>query len=102
MPSLRLAGERHRGRLETIIREVSFYVHAGCPSCQGTGYSGKMALFDLLPFAPGVQNQILSDAPLEERLSRILEENLQSAFPSVEDLLRRGMVTFDDVLPFFR
>jgi hypothetical protein len=61
-----------------------------------------MALFDLLPFAPGVQNQILSDAPLEERLSRIIEENLQSAFPSVEDLLRRGMVTFDDVLPFFR
>jgi len=102
VPSLRLAGERHRGRLETIIREVSFYVHDGCPSCQGTGYSGKMALFDLLPFAPGVQNQILSDAPLEERLSRIIEENLQSAFPSVEDLLRRGMVTFDDVLPFFR
>jgi type IV pilus assembly protein PilB len=102
VPSLRLAGERHRGRLETIIREVSFYVHAGCPSCQGSGYSGKMALFDLLPFAPGVQNQILSDAPLEERLSRIIEENLQSAFPSVEDLLRRGMVTFDDVLPFFR
>src|SRR3990170_1573525 len=101
VPSLRLAGERHRERLETIIREVSFYVHAGCPSCQGTGYSGKMALFDLLPFAPGVQNQILSDAPLEERLSRIIEENLQSAFPSVEDLLRRGMGTFDDVLPFF-
>jgi type II secretory ATPase GspE/PulE/Tfp pilus assembly ATPase PilB-like protein len=102
MPSLHLAGERYREKLESMLREVSFYVPAGCPRCQGTGYSGKMALFDLLPFTPSVQNQVLSDAPLEERLARIVEENLQAAFPSVEDLLRRGMVTFDDVLPFFR
>ncbi len=101
-PSLHLAGERYRDKLDSMVREVSFYVHAGCPRCQGTGYSGKMALFDLLPFTPSVQNQLLSDSPLEERLARIVEENLQFAFPSAEDLLRRGMVTFDDVLPFFR
>ncbi|HEU5359914.1 MAG TPA: ATPase, T2SS/T4P/T4SS family [Candidatus Deferrimicrobiaceae bacterium] len=102
VPSSKHAGDRYREKLETMFREVSFYVHAGCPRCQGIGYSGKMALFDLLPFTPGVQNVVLSDAPLEERIDRILEENLQSALPSVEDLLRRGMVTFDDVLPFFR
>src|SRR3990170_1238380 len=38
VPSLRLAGERHRGRLETIIREVSFYVHDGCPSMNVEGH----------------------------------------------------------------
>jgi type II secretory ATPase GspE/PulE/Tfp pilus assembly ATPase PilB-like protein len=102
IPSLHLAGERYREKLESVVREVSFYVHAGCPRCQGTGYSGKMALFDLLPFTPSVQNHVLSDAPLEERIARIVEESLQSAYPSVEDLLRRGMVTFDDVLPFLR
>jgi type IV pilus assembly protein PilB len=92
----------YREKLETMVQEVTFYVRAGCPRCRGTGYSGKMALFDLLPFTPGVQSQIFSDEPLEEKLARIVEENLQSAFPSVDDLLRRGMVTFDDVLPFFR
>lgn len=102
VPSLRLAGDRCRERLEPLLREVSFYVRTGCSRCRGTGYSGKMALVDLLPFTPGVQNQVLSDAPVEERLARIVEENLQSAFPLAEDLLRRGMVTFDDVLPFFR
>jgi type IV pilus assembly protein PilB len=102
MPSVQLVGERHRETLETILREVSLYVHGGCPRCHGTGYSGKMALFDLLPFTPGVQGLLLSDAPFEERISRIVEENLRSVFPSVEDLLRRGMVTIDDVLPFFR
>ncbi len=102
VPSLRLAGDRCRARLEPLLREVSFYVRTGCSRCRGTGYSGKMALVDLLPFTPGVQNRILSDAPLEERIARIAEEDLRSAFPTAEDLLRRGLVTFDDVLPFFR
>lgn len=102
VPSLQLVGENYREKLETMVQEVTFYVRAGCPRCRGTGYSGKMALFDLLPFTPGVQHQIFSDEPLEEKLARIVGENLRSAFPSVEDLLRRGMVTFDDVFPFFR
>jgi hypothetical protein len=102
VPPLRLAGERYRERLETLGREVSFYVPAGCPRCQDSGYSGKMALFDLLPFTPGVQAQVTAGTSLEERMERILGEHLLSPFPSVEDLLRRGMVTFDDVLPFFR
>lgn len=102
VPSLKLVGERYRGGLEPILREVSFFVHGGCSRCRGTGYSGKIALFDLLPMTPGVQALILADAPPEERIERIVDEHLQSAFPSVEDLLRRGMVTFDDVLPFFR
>ena len=102
VPSFQLAGESHRERLRTMVREVTFYMPAGCPHCQETGFSGKMALSDLLPFTPGVQNEILSDAPLEKKLARIVEENSQPVFSSVEDLLRRGMVTFEDVLPFFR
>jgi type II secretory ATPase GspE/PulE/Tfp pilus assembly ATPase PilB-like protein len=102
VPSFQLAGESHRERLRMMVKEVTLYVPAGCPRCQGTGFSGKMALFDLLPFTPGVQNEILSEVPLEKRLAHIVEENSQSVFSSVEDLLRRGMVTFEDVLPFFR
>lgn len=102
VPSLTLAGESYRGRLETMIREVSFYVRAGCPRCRESGVAGKMALFEILPFTPGVQKRILSDDPLEERLAQIVDQHFLSAFPSVEDLLRRGMVTFDDVLPYFR
>lgn len=102
VPPLRLAGERYRVRLETLGREASFYVPGGCPRCRGSGYTGKVALFDLLPFTPGVQTQVTAGTSPEERTERILGEHLQSPFPAVEDLLRRGMVTFDDVLPFFR
>jgi len=101
-PTLRMVGERYRDQLERIVEEASFYIPAGCSRCGGTGFSGKMALVELLPFTPAVENLVASDASLEEKLGLLLQEDFYSAVQSVHDLLRRGMVTFDDVLPFFR
>jgi type IV pilus assembly protein PilB len=101
-PSLRVVGERYREELERIVADASFFLPSGCPKCGGTGYSGRVALIELVPFTPGVQNIVASEAALEEKLSRLMEEDLYSAAPSVQEMLRRGMVTFEDVAPFFR
>jgi len=101
-PSLGMVGERYRGDLERIIADASFYLPSGCPTCGGTGFSGRMALIELLPFTPGVQNIVASESTLEEKLSRLMEEDLYSAVQSVQEMLQRGMVTYEDVAPFFR
>ncbi|MFA6149313.1 MAG: ATPase, T2SS/T4P/T4SS family [bacterium] len=101
-PSLRMVGERYRGELERIVADASFYLPSGCPKCRDTGYSGRMALIELIPFTPGVQNIVASEDSLEEKLSRLMEEDLYSAAQSVQEMLRRGMVTYEDVAPFFR
>jgi type IV pilus assembly protein PilB len=101
-PSLVSVSERYRPELERSMEETPFFLPAGCPKCQGTGYSGKMALIELLPFTPGVQNAVVSEAGLEEKLSLLREEDFYPAFQTVHDLLRRGMVTYDEVQPFFR
>ena len=101
-PSLRMVGERYRAELERVVADASFYLPSGCPKCGGTGYSGRMALIDLIPFTPGVQNIVASEDTLEEKLTRLMEEDYYSAAQSVQDMLRRGMVTYEDVAPFFR
>lgn len=101
-PSLRMVGERYRGELERIVADASFYLPSGCPKCGGTGYSGRMALIEMIPFTPGVQNIVASEGTLDEKLSRLMEEDLYSAAQSVQEMLRRGMVTYEDVAPFFR
>jgi type IV pilus assembly protein PilB len=101
-PSLRMVGDRYRGELERIVADASFYLPSGCPKCDGTGYSGRMALIEMIPFTPGVQNIVASEGTLEEKLSRLVEEDLYSAVQSVQEMLRRGMVTYEDVAPFFR
>ncbi len=101
-PSLRMVGERYRAELERIVADAPFYLPSGCPKCGDTGYSGRMALIDLIPFTPGVQNIVASEGALEEKLSRLMEEDLYSAAQSVREMLRSGMVTYEDVAPFFR
>ena len=101
-PSLRMVGERYRGELERIVADASFYLPSGCPKCGGTGYSGRMALIELIPFTPGVQNIVSSEGTLEEKLSRLMEEDLYSAAQSVQEMLKSGLVTYEDVAPFFR
>jgi hypothetical protein len=49
-----------------------------------------------------VQNIVASDGTLEEKLSRLMEEDLYSTAQSVQEMIRRGMVTYEDVAPFFR
>jgi type II secretory ATPase GspE/PulE/Tfp pilus assembly ATPase PilB-like protein len=86
--------------MEQIIRESDFYLPAGCPACNGAGYSGKMAMIEMVPFTPGVGNIIVSGMDIEEKMSLIISEDFYPAVESVYDLLRRGMITYDDILPF--
>ena len=98
-PSLNMAGRR-KAEMEQIIRESDFYLPAGCQDCNGVGYSGKMAMIEMVPFTPGVGNIIVSDMGIEGKMSLILSEDYYPAVESVYDLLRRGMITYDDILPF--
>lgn len=101
-PSLRPGVGRGGKMLEEVIRETAFYMPAGCDRCDGKGYSGKIALAEALPFSQGVQNLLLAGLPVERTVEQLAEEHLYPAFRSVRELLRRGMVTYDDILPFFR
>lgn len=101
-PSFRPGGGKRGEMLEEIIRETSFYMPAGCDRCDGKGYSGKIALAEALPFSHGVQNLLLAGLPAERTVEQLAEEHIYPALQSVRELLRRGMVTYDDVLPFFR
>ncbi|GAB4368591.1 MAG: type IV-A pilus assembly ATPase PilB [Deltaproteobacteria bacterium] len=91
-----------RDRLVEIIREHSFFMPAGCERCEGRGFSGKMALAEVLPFTHGVQNLFLEGLSIEETVDRLFEEHFYPADPSIRELLRRGMITYDDIVPFFR
>lgn len=100
-PVARPGRNMRRELLGEIIRDTSFYMPAGCGRCAGRGFSGKMALAEVLPFTHGVQNLLLGDLPVEETIERLAEEHLYTAVQSIRELLRRGMVPYDDVLPFF-
>jgi general secretion pathway protein E len=52
---------------------VEFFRGLGCPACRGTGYRGRIALFELLPINDGVRDAI-AHAHTTMRLRALAEE----------------------------
>jgi type II secretory ATPase GspE/PulE/Tfp pilus assembly ATPase PilB-like protein len=90
--------------VRAVAGEIRFQTGAGCDRCHQTGYSGRTAIFEILPVSGALQDLILSRAPaskLREEMARrggltLRERGLALAArgeTSVSEVLR---VTADD------
>lgn len=79
---------------------LRFYRGKGCPHCFGTGYRGRIAVFEMLPITPQVRRLISARCSRTE-----LEDALKdpaSGFVSLRDnairLVKEGVTTGEEVL----
>lgn len=70
----------------------------GCNQCQGTGYSGRLGIYELVDVTPQMQELILARATAEEM--RTLANRQQGRTLRQDGLLkaRRGITTVDEVI----
>jgi len=82
----------------------SFAYGKGCPKCNGTGYRGRIAIFEIMSVTDGVRSLIMDRAPTsqvrivarEEGMRGLRESGLLAIFDgvtTVEEVLRETMVT---------
>ncbi len=58
-----MADQEFAGRLDG---DIVFKTGVGCDQCHNTGFSGRTAIFEILPVTAKVQEQILARAPASE------------------------------------
>jgi CheY-like chemotaxis protein len=82
-----------------LVETTTFKTGAGCHLCGGTGYRGRIGLYEVLPVDATIRDLLLSGAPSAEILraarrggmQSLLEEGFQRAaegLTSLEELLR--------------
>lgn len=101
-PTSRGVAPRHQAAIDSLLDSTDFFLPAGCPACKGTGFSGRMALVEMLPFTPSVEAIVSSDMPVDGKVERLLAEEFLSAAPTAMELVRCGAVLFEEAVPFFR
>lgn len=70
----------------------------GCVSCLGTGYSGRKAIYEIIPNSPDLFKKIKkSDFDVSEYLKK---HGLGSLEDNALLLLKQGTTSFEEVLPF--
>ncbi len=102
IPSMYLSREMIESDKAQFLRKLKYFIPTGCEVCDGTGYTGKTALFDLMVFSPSVRMELLMDKPEGEKREKILSLARLGPEESVVNLLMDGRVTFEDALPFIK
>ena len=70
----------------------------GCDDCDGTGYRGRLGLFEILPITARVKQQILED-PSEELLWQAARrEGLTTLLEDGVEKVEKGLTSIDEVL----
>ncbi|MBU1112353.1 MAG: Flp pilus assembly complex ATPase component TadA [Candidatus Omnitrophica bacterium] len=69
----------------------------GCPVCNGTGYKGRVGIYELLDNTPGIQTLVLKRSPANEIRAKALTEGLVSLRDAAMDKFLAGLITAEEV-----
>lgn len=78
--------------------EVKFYRGKGCPKCLGTGYKGRIGIFELMLADEKIRALITAKAPLDEIKRQAENSGMASLKDDGMQKAKEGLTTAEEVL----
>jgi len=89
------------GRLGADVRidsDVTFYRGQGCESCRGTGYRGRIGIFELMIISDGIRDLIVHNASSTEIKAQAIREGMRTLRDDGLEKVMSGVSTIDEIL----
>jgi type IV pilus assembly protein PilB len=80
-----------------IPAEAVFYRGRGCKKCLGTGYSGRIPIFETLVITPAMSEAIENGVPLAKIREIALAEDMVELAPAGMEQVLAGKTTLEEV-----
>ena len=77
---------------------ATLYRPKGCDNCRGTGYRGRIGVFEVIRITPRIANLIQTRAPLPELRTAAREQGMKLLVDSGMDKVQQGMTSLEEVL----
>jgi type IV pilus assembly protein PilB len=77
---------------------VTFYRGAGCPTCNGTGMRGRVAIYEVMPISETLRDMILEEASTAELRAQAQKEGMKTLRQSGMAKVLEGVTTVEEVL----
>lgn len=89
---------RGLGITEHEAKNITFYKAVGCPECNGTGYKGRLAIFEVMKMSPEIakltkekaDDKIITKKAVEEGMTTLVQDGLNK--------IKLGLTTINEVL----
>ncbi len=79
-------------------KKLSFYTGKGCETCGGSGYRGRVGIFEFIRMTPGMKELVLSRPATQAIWELAKNEGSQSLFEDGLLKVRLGVTTLDELL----
>ena len=77
---------------------VKIYKGRGCPTCNNSGYKGRVGLFEVLEITEEIREMILTGCSALELKRRAVEEGMLTLRMSGLEKIKQGITTIDEVV----
>ena len=81
-----------------VAATAQAYHGKGCGVCGGTGYKGRIALYEVMPFTDTMKDLVLNGASAAELKRGMVSEGINTLRLSGLDKLREGVTTLEEVI----
>ena len=83
-----------------VARKDSLTLHRGqgCLKCRNTGYSGRSAIYEVMPYTESQKKLTTSETDVEKLRTRAREEGMFTLRESAIKKMLEGVTTYNEVL----
>ncbi len=83
---------------ESEMKEKTFFKGKGCSTCNGTGFKGRIALYEVMPFTETLKELVLNGASSSEIKRAAIDEGMKTLRMSGMTKAAEGVTTLEEVL----
>jgi type IV pilus assembly protein PilB len=88
---------REVGFEEEQIRTATLMKGAGCNVCGGSGYKGRVALYEVMPMTDGIKEMVLQGCSTAELKDQMMRDGIWTLRKSGIDKACHGITTVDEI-----
>ena len=89
---------REAGFTDAEVTSIAPLRGQGCVACHGTGYKGRIGLFEALPVSDRFRSRILERQTAEQLKQQALTDGLKTIRRSGLDKIKQGLTTMEEVV----
>jgi type IV pilus assembly protein PilB len=86
------------GFSEEEAKTIKYYKGKGCPACNGSGYKGRIALYEIMPVGSEIRELVLEGASADEVKKVAVKLGMKTLRMSGITKIKEGVTSIEEVL----
>lgn len=97
---------KQEANISPVIRErlgipddgTTYYVGKGCPACRGTGYAGRIGIYEIVPIIDPIQQAIVKKASANDIRNIMREAGVRTMLDDGLAKAHAGMISLEELM----